>query len=233
MGPNGRRIGANQYTRGRDAATEDTPGPNGESHTNGNSGGGSPAANGVHHNGIINGESGRSSKAKTHPARTSLNEMKRRVAAILEFVNQMQAQTELKQPSTASKNDKNGKGTGGESSGSEKGGASTPSAGGAVQDPAAAAAAAATAGAVADMVKAVRDATADLTKTDSADSGNNSAEGENANNDNASATSAGSTLQKAKFRDDADFASMSASEMMEALKQELISWQACYGVWAR
>jgi len=45
-----------------------------------------PGANG------INGESGRSSKAKTHPARTSLNEMKRRVAAILEFVGHMQTE---------------------------------------------------------------------------------------------------------------------------------------------
>ena len=40
----------------------------------------------------ISGESGRSSKAKTHPARTSLNEMKRRVAAILEFVGRMQTE---------------------------------------------------------------------------------------------------------------------------------------------
>ena len=40
----------------------------------------------------INGESGRSSKAKTHPARTSMNEMKRRVAAILEFVGKLQTQ---------------------------------------------------------------------------------------------------------------------------------------------
>lgn len=40
----------------------------------------------------VNGESGRSSKAKTHGARTSLNEMKRRVAAILEFVGRMQGE---------------------------------------------------------------------------------------------------------------------------------------------
>jgi hypothetical protein len=39
----------------------------------------------------INGESGRSSRPKYHhPNRTSMNEMKRRVAAILEFVNKMQ-----------------------------------------------------------------------------------------------------------------------------------------------
>ncbi len=40
----------------------------------------------------INGESGRSSKAKTHPARTTINEMKRRIAAILEFVGRMQTE---------------------------------------------------------------------------------------------------------------------------------------------
>jgi hypothetical protein len=39
----------------------------------------------------INGESGRSSRPKYHhPNRTSMNEMKRRVAAILEFVSKMQ-----------------------------------------------------------------------------------------------------------------------------------------------
>ena len=48
-------------------------------------------------NGYVNGNtsgklsgSGKQSRAKTHPARTSMNEMKRRVAAILEFVGMMQ-----------------------------------------------------------------------------------------------------------------------------------------------
>ena len=41
--------------------------------------------------GGINGESGRSSRPKYHnPTRTSMNEMKRRVAGILEFVGRMQ-----------------------------------------------------------------------------------------------------------------------------------------------
>lgn len=74
------RLGRNQYTRDRDLANgdaSDTPGRE-ESRE------GSP-------NGI-NGESGRSSKAKTHGARTSMNEMKRRVAAILEFVGRMQGE---------------------------------------------------------------------------------------------------------------------------------------------
>lgn len=57
--------------------------------TNGN--GNSPnGINGLANGDKTNGGSGRSSKAKTHPARTSMNEMKRRVAAILEFVGQLQ-----------------------------------------------------------------------------------------------------------------------------------------------
>ena len=106
------RIGRNQYTRdlvngeASDTPNRDTPhdGPNG-----------SPLGA----NGII-GESGRSSKAKTHPARTSMNEMKRRVAAILEFVSRMQ----IERP--ASKSDGSGGGLGTSSSGNSKEGASTP-----------------------------------------------------------------------------------------------------------
>jgi hypothetical protein len=93
------RLGRNQYTKARDereaalaaGADSDTP-MRDFSHDR--------IANGLNGNnlspqgrGRINGESGKSSKAKTHPARTSLNEMKRRVAAILEFVGQLQTQT--------------------------------------------------------------------------------------------------------------------------------------------
>lgn len=78
-GGRGKRIGRNQYTRdlydGADSLLRD----------------GSKDANGHSPHGI-NGDTGRSSKARTHPARTSLNEMKKRVAAILEFVSQMQTQ---------------------------------------------------------------------------------------------------------------------------------------------
>lgn len=80
------RLARNQYTRdttnGDDGST-----PSRDVAHDANGHGTSPnGANG------INGESGRSSKAKTHPARTSLNEMKRRVAAILEFVGHMQTE---------------------------------------------------------------------------------------------------------------------------------------------
>ncbi|OAP61416.1 hypothetical protein AYL99_03619 [Fonsecaea erecta] len=96
------RLGRNQYTRdqtnGEDG--DNTPLRDGSHDINGhdNKNGGSPSGAdrkgsggpGAAH--CINGESGRSSKAKTHPARTSLNEMKRRVAAILEFVGRMQTE---------------------------------------------------------------------------------------------------------------------------------------------
>lgn len=83
--PRGRRIGRNQYTR--DSGDGDaTPHRDTSHERNGDNGRSPNGPNG------INGESGRSSKARTHPARTSLNEMKKRVAAILEFVGQMQTQ---------------------------------------------------------------------------------------------------------------------------------------------
>jgi hypothetical protein len=107
----GRRLGRNQYTRDRDLANGDgnTPMRDVGHDLNGNANGrGSP-----HHNGI-NGESGRSSKAKTHPARTSLNEMKRRVAAILEFVGQMQTQSSRQ--SASGKDTKSGSGSNSEKS---------------------------------------------------------------------------------------------------------------------
>lgn len=83
------RLGRNQYTRDQTHGEDgETPGRDASHDVNGNHGG-SPSGNGGN---TINGESGRSSKAKTHPARTSLNEMKRRVAAILEFVGRMQTE---------------------------------------------------------------------------------------------------------------------------------------------
>ncbi|KAJ9611485.1 Histone deacetylase complex subunit [Cladophialophora chaetospira] len=101
------RLGRNQYTRDRENGDdESTPLRDASHDRNGGdkSNGTSPQGNGADgkdhtrpttghgHGHNINGESGRSSKAKTHPARTSLNEMKRRIAAILEFVGRMQTE---------------------------------------------------------------------------------------------------------------------------------------------
>ncbi|KAJ5647444.1 Zinc fingerPHD-type [Penicillium lividum] len=86
------RVGRNQYTKDRDANGTGTESPRrGHSH---DMGGESPrvgyGANGVHING---GDTGRPSKPRhMHPQRTTMNEMKRRVAAILEFISRMQVE---------------------------------------------------------------------------------------------------------------------------------------------
>lgn len=84
-----KRVGRNQYTRNRDEA--DTPG---RSHSHDRNGRGSPCGN---------GESSRA-RPKVHSGRTSLNEMKKRVAAILEFVSQMQNQQNKSNNSNAPSN---------------------------------------------------------------------------------------------------------------------------------
>lgn len=104
------RLGRNQYTR--------------DQHLNGGGGGAetplrdnsrdptrrSSPSNGS--NGMLNGisgESGRSSRPKYHhPNRTSMNEMKRRVAAILEFVNKMRGDKSGRNNSHGSSSDPSG-----------------------------------------------------------------------------------------------------------------------------
>ncbi|KAJ5146116.1 Zinc finger PHD-type [Penicillium bovifimosum] len=92
------RVGRNQYTKDRDTNGNGDFGYMGNSPRRGQSheiGGDSPrvgysGANGTHVNG---GESGRPSKPRhMHPQRTTMNEMKRRVAAILEFISRMQVE---------------------------------------------------------------------------------------------------------------------------------------------
>lgn len=110
-GGRGKRIGRNQYTRdlydGAESLLRD----------------GTRDGNGYSPHGI-NGTTGHSSKARTHPARTSLNEMKKRVAAILEFVSQMQTQQ-----SSSSSNKQTSSNSNGSTSRSSNGvkGNSTPS----------------------------------------------------------------------------------------------------------
>ncbi|EER41319.1 conserved hypothetical protein [Histoplasma capsulatum var. duboisii H88] len=91
------RLGRNQYTRDRDSVNGDISGGGIHSPRRGQSGdtgtGESPTGvhlgvNGVYLNG---GESGKPSKPRyMNPQRTTMNEMKRRVAAILEFISQLQ-----------------------------------------------------------------------------------------------------------------------------------------------
>lgn len=94
------RLGRNQYTRDRDAVNGNgldgdqgnhkSP-RRGQSRDGGN--GDSPTgqgANGVYTNG---GESGRPSKPRyMNPNRTTMNDMRRRVAGILEFISRMQVE---------------------------------------------------------------------------------------------------------------------------------------------
>ena len=87
------RVGRNQYTKDRDTNGTGTESPRrGQSH---DIGGDSPRVgysgiNGIHVNG---GDTGRPSKPRhMHPQRTTMNEMKRRVAAILEFISRMQVE---------------------------------------------------------------------------------------------------------------------------------------------
>ncbi|KAJ6130550.1 hypothetical protein N7512_003330 [Penicillium capsulatum] len=87
------RVGRNQYTKDRDMNGHGTESPRrGQSH---DIGGDSPrvghsGANGTHVNG---GDTGRPSKPRhMHPQRTTMNEMKRRVSAILEFISRMQVE---------------------------------------------------------------------------------------------------------------------------------------------
>ncbi|KAJ5176648.1 Zinc finger PHD-type [Penicillium canariense] len=89
----GGRVGRNQYTKDRDVNGNGTESPRrGQSH---DLGGDSPrvgyvGVNGTHING---GDTGRPSKPRhMHPQRTTMNEMKRRVAAILEFISRMQVE---------------------------------------------------------------------------------------------------------------------------------------------
>ncbi|KAI9804415.1 MAG: hypothetical protein M1825_001314 [Sarcosagium campestre] len=97
------RIGRNQYTKDRDdnshardtsmrrtqsreVGGEDAPGPNG----------------GPHHHGV-NGDGHKTGKARhANPHRTSMNEMRKRVAAILEFISRVQVEMaeELTPPSS-------------------------------------------------------------------------------------------------------------------------------------
>lgn len=92
------RVGRNQYTKDRDTNGNGDSGYMANSPRRGQSheiGGDSPrvgysGVNGAHLNG---GESGRPSKPRhMHPQRTTMNEMKRRVAAILEFISRMQVE---------------------------------------------------------------------------------------------------------------------------------------------
>ena len=103
------RLGRNQYTRDLPLNGEIESPMRDHSHDAHGQSGSPPHGPPGGSNGI-NGESGRNSRPKYHnPTRTSMNEMKRRVAAILEFVSRMQTGKQSHQPS-ASGSEKDSKG---------------------------------------------------------------------------------------------------------------------------
>jgi hypothetical protein len=113
----GGRVGRNQYTRDRDHVSgERNNSPNsphggyrdqarGSPHGSGHGG-----SNGIQANGV---ETGKTAKTRhLNPHRTSLNEMKRRVAAILDFISRMQVEMAVSGENSSTPPDENGNGQG-------------------------------------------------------------------------------------------------------------------------
>lgn len=90
----GGRLGRNQYTRDRDMNGDGINSPNsphgGHYRDNGRDSPGIGGTNGVLANGADAGKGGKARHLNPH--RTSMNEMKRRVAAILDFISRMQVE---------------------------------------------------------------------------------------------------------------------------------------------
>lgn len=110
-------MGRNQYTRDRDTNVNgiDTALANsprrGLSHDTG-ADSPRPGSNGPHVNGG-GGESGKPSRPRyMHPQRTTMNEMKRRVAGILEFISRMQVEMAVAGESSSPTGSGSGNGNG-------------------------------------------------------------------------------------------------------------------------
>ncbi len=99
------RVGRNQYTRDRDlpadtaAEGDGSPirsqsrdGRNGDDRPNGHTQNGGSGGGNTLHNGLTESGTKPSRPRYMHPHRTSMNEMKRRVAAILEFISRTQVE---------------------------------------------------------------------------------------------------------------------------------------------
>lgn len=78
------RLGRNQYTRDLPLHVDNASLRDSSRDRQGSQGSPPNGVNGTHT------ENGRPSRPRQHPTRTSMNEMKRRVAAILEFINRVQ-----------------------------------------------------------------------------------------------------------------------------------------------
>ena len=149
-----------------------------------------------------------------------MNEMKRRVAAILEFVGQLQTQ----------RGTTNGTGSGG-SSGGGKGG-STPNGTATISGTDSTAAALGMAG----IVKAVQAAQEDVEKLEKDTVAAAAAEhvnGEVGDGGGSNGEATAGVLPKLNLRDDGEFKGMGSGDMMETLTRELVAWQRVYGFYSR
>jgi hypothetical protein len=212
------RLGRNQYTRDHPEDGVDTL-QRGTSQDGGDKG--SPMASGTenggkdytnHKHNTINGESGRSSKAKTHPARTNLNEMRRRVAAILEFVGRVQTER-----TSQLHGDKS---TGSSGRGSGEKGTNTPNGLGKSTNN----------GNMLPTVSLVRAVTDGLKDSNSREKSNLSTGTTSSSDESPTETVATGTLNMV---DERDFVGMGSGDMMEMLTRELVQWQRVYGVYSR
>jgi len=90
------RVGRNQYTKDRDSRPDSSA--NADNNTSparsrSRDGEETPHTNGNHHHSNTNNESSKASKPRyMNPNRTSMNDMKRRVAGILEFISRTQVE---------------------------------------------------------------------------------------------------------------------------------------------
>lgn len=208
----GNRVGRNQYTRDRDVngnATDSNNSPRrGQSH---DGGGDSPrvgGTNGIGHS-IGGGESGKSSRPRhMNPQRTTMNEMKRRVAAILEFISRMQVEMAAS----------GGGGVGGESS-------STPIGNGngnrdRDRDRDRDRANGALLRSVAEHLESM------LPSTSASDAGDSAPVTES---EGSVAATAATTAEHARGPIEKDFKDLSSVEMMDVLTRHLLKWQQEYG----
>lgn len=198
------RLGRNQYTRDRDQAngngdansTNATSPKRGQSHETGT--GDSPK--GSNANGINGGESGKPSKPRyMNPHRTTMNEMKRRVAAILEFISRMQVEMAVSGENTSTP----AVGAGGSNSGND----------GNSNDGEAAAA----------LLKGVEAQLGTFTQTNGDGSGSSTA---GASNDGTNGVTTAETTEPPKEK---DFKDLTSVEMMDVLTRNLLKWQQEYG----
>lgn len=147
-----------------------------------------------------------------------MNEMKRRVAAILEFVGQMQTQ----------------RGGSGGSSGKGNSGGATPNGNGNGD----VALEAAEMLGMAGIVKAVQAAQEDVENVEKIAEKQaervNGEEDKDAQGEGAASNEAmGIGVAKLNLREDGDFKGMGSVDMMETLTRELVAWQRVYGVYSR